>query len=639
MTQAPVPQRIGNYQLERQIGRGAMARIWLARHRTFTHRLFAVKLTTTSVPHEVELFSREAILMNRLDHVAIPRIYDHGYLYPFHYTIMDYVPGVSVRQLLTAHRRLGIEQSQRIAHALAAVLDYIHTQGVIHRDITPSNLLIDRDTGRTALIDFGVARELGTTSSTITPTTIGTAGYMAPEQVVAPQNATYHSDLFSMGVVLFEVLTGNTPWDAESSEPVPTLKSRGGDGLPVELDDVFAKLLAQTPTQRHQTAATAMSDVDKIITKHTAQTVVTPPLATPNNPSTHTTLHPVESALAIDIDHDALTDTLSIAQQTGTNEVIASVLTAWGKQNYWRRQLLGRLAHIRSIQNRTIYHYSLQVIIETRFPATLITSIASTEAHSDTPPPLTTDLWQITLPPTQITATAITGHVIVPGSLRQITCPNCQNGQQICPSCHGQPRPQSNSDSDDTASVPICTTCHGKTVVTCSECRGSGQLYQQQRMDWRRQPTQFGDQDDSNYAEPRWISQHCTPRTIYRLQEHHGIRPEWKLIPKVERLIAQMAAYQTSDSRIVLSELTIAVIPVSEFVFDLGESGNWLIRTATTAESTQYRWAVYGVERILPPNRQLLDWQRIVLIGLLGICFILLLVLVVFATVDAVPTS
>lgn len=637
MTQAPVPQRIGNYQLERQIGRGAAARIWLARHRTFTHRMFAVKLTNTSVPHEVELFSREAILMSRLDHVAIPRIYDHGYLYPFHYTIMDYVPGVSVRQLLTAHRRLGIEQSLRIAHALATVLDYIHTQGVIHRDVTPSNLLIDRDTGRTALIDFGVARELGTTTSTLAPMTVGTPGYVAPEQATAPQNATYHSDLFSMGVVLFEVLTGNMPWDAESSEPVPTLKSRGGDGLPVELDDVFAKLLAQTPTQRYQTATAAMADIDKIIAKHTAQTVVTPPTTTPTSHGANTAIHPVESALAIDIDHDALNNTLTIAHQTGTNEVIATVLNAWGKQGYWRRQLLGRLANIKSIQNRTLYHYTLQVIIETRLPPTFITSVESDDTLGDTTQTPTTDRWQISLPPAQITATANAGHVVVPGSLRQITCPHCQNGQQICPNCHGQPLPQANPNATN-STTPTCTTCNGKTVVTCSQCRGSGQLFQQQRMDWRRQPTQFFDQDDSQYAEPQWITQHCSHRTIYRLQEHHGIRPEWKLIPRVERLIAQMAAYQNSDSRIVLSELTIAVIPVSEFIFDLGETGNWLQPTTTT-EPTQYRWAVYGFEQILPPHRQFLDWQRIILIGLSGICFILLLVIVVLATVNSVPQS
>ena len=636
MTQAPVPQRIGNYQLERQIGRGATARIWLARHRTFTHRLFAVKLTNTSVPHEVELFSREAILMNRLDHVAIPRIYDHGYLYPFHYTIMDYVPGVSVRQLLTAHRRLGIEQSLRIAHALAAALDYIHSQGVIHRDVTPSNILIDRDTGRTALIDFGVARELGSTTSIISPTTIGTPGYIAPEQAHAPLNATYHSDLFSMGVVLFEVLTGNLPWDAESSDPVPTLKSRSGDGLPVELDDVFAKLLAQTPTQRYQTATAAMTDIDKIIAKHTAQTVITPATNTPNSTS-NTPLHPVESALAIDIDHDILNESITFAQQTGTNEVIATVLNAWGKQGYWRRQLLGRLANIKSIQNRTLYHYTLQVIIETRLPPTFITSVESDEAHGDASPPLNTDRWQISLPSAQITTTASAGHVVVPGSLRQITCPHCQHGQQICPNCHGQPLPQANPNATN-STTPTCTTCNGKTVVTCSQCRGSGQLFQQQRMDWRRQPTQFFDQDESLYAEPQWLSQHCTPRTIYRLQEHHGIRPEWKLIPKVERLIAQMATYQNSDRRIVLSELTIAVIPVSEFVFDLGETGNWL-RPTTTTEPTQYRWAVYGFEQILPPHRQFLDWQRIILIGLSGICFILLLVIVVLATVNSVPPS
>ena len=635
MTQIPVPQRIGNYLLERQIGRGATARIWLGRHRTFGHRLFAIKLTNTSVPHEVELFSREALLMSRLDHVAIPHIYDHGYLYPFHYTIMDYVPGVSVRQLLTAHRRLGIEQSLRIATAIATALDYIHTQGVIHRDVTPNNILIDRDTGRTALIDFGVARELGTNSSSITPTTIGTPGYMAPEQITAPHNATYHSDLFSMGVVLFEVLTGNLPWDGESSEPVPTLKSRNGDGLPIELDDVFAKLLAPSPTQRYQTATAAMTDIDKIIAKHTAQTVITAAPTTANSPS-NTPLHPVESALAIDIDHDALTESVTFGQQTGTPAIIADTLTAWGQQDYWRRQLLGRLAHIKSIQNRIIYTYTLHVIIETRFPPTLVTSTAGDDAHTATTQTAITDRWQIPLPTAQINATPSAGQLIVPGSLRQIDCPHCQQGQQLCPTCHGQPLPHPLSSNDREAPAPVCATCRGKTTVTCSECRGSGQLYQQQRLDWHRQPTQFTTQDEHHFANATWIRQHCTPRTVYRMQEHHGIRPEWQLLPKVTELITQMQSYQNSNSRVVLSELTIAVIPVSEFVFDLGETGNW-IRHTTPTEPTQYRWAVFGFERLLPPNRQFLDWQRIILIGLSGICFILLLGTFILATVKSVP--
>ena len=381
-----------------------------------------------------------------------------------------------------------------------------------------------------------------------------------------------------------------------------------------------------------------MTDIDKIIAKHTAQTVVTPPTTTPTSHSANTTLHPVESALAIDLDHDALNDTLTFAHHTGTNEVIATVLNAWGKQGYWRRQLLGRLANIKSIQNRTLYHYTLQVIIETRLPPTLITSVESDEALGDTSQPLNTDRWQITLPSAQITTAASAGHVVVPGSLRQITCPHCQHGQQICPSCNGQPLPRPTASDNDDAPAPICIHCQGKTYITCGECRGSGQLFQQQRMDWRRQPTQFFDQDDSNYAAQQWINQHCTPRTVYRLQEHHGIRPEWKLLPKVERLIEQMTAYQNSDSRIVLSELTIAVIPVSEFVFDLGETGNWLQHT-TTKEPTQYRWAVFGFERILPPNRQFLDWQRIILIGLSGICFILLVVIFILATVNSVPQS
>ena len=622
MTNQPMSLNVGNYMLERQIGRGATARVWLGRHRSLTHRQFAVKMSQTLLDHETQMLQREARIMSRLAHPAIPHIYDHGIMPAFHYIVMDFAPGVSLRHLLKVHRTLPIEQVLPIAQQIADVIDYIHTNGIIHRDINPNNILIDgsNNTARITLIDFGIALDTQEHTTPAPVNALGTKPYMSPEQHADANDVLHLSDIFSFGVMLFEMLAGNLPWEDSITASVPTITQRGGTGIPSEVDDVMRKLMAYDATDRYRTAAEAVADLHRIYTKHTAQTTV---VVDQEPVVISQTAHPVEVALAVALKQDIINESLAFAQQTGTPDIIRELLNTWGEAHVFRRKLLGRLANITSIQNRTIFHYTFTCISETRFhpqPVTTISPLAD-EPVSDSVSP--TDRWQLTLPALQPSQGDIRDQIVVPGSQTRITCPHCTDGKRICPTCHN--RPITSSDGTQTAA---CTVCRGTGNVACHDCLGNGHLFQHLAMKWQRTSHSHSTHDDHVYVPQSWLNSHCTPRLVYKHQESNRIRPEWKRIPKVAQLIDEISNQLSPDSRIVVCELAIFVVPMSEFVFDLGRAFPW----EQTGSVPQYRWAVYGFERILTPNRKLFDWKLIALIVLSGCCAILTIGVILLVT-------
>ncbi len=621
MTQQPMSLNVGNYVLERQIGRGATARVWLGRHRSLTTRQYAVKMSNTLLEHDTQLLHREAQIMHRLAHPAIPRIYDHGVMPTFHYIVMDFASGVSLRHLLKVHRVLNITQVLSIAHAVADVIDYIHTQGIVHRDINPNNILVDSSdsTTRVTLIDFGIALDTAQSSTPLPVSELGTKPYMSPEQRIAANDVLHVADIFSFGVMLFEMLSGNLPWDDAPTATVPTLAQRGATGIPSEVDDVMSRLLAYAEVDRYRNASEAVNDLERIHAKHSAQTTV---VVDAEPVQISHAAHPVEVVLAVALKQEIINESLAFAQQTGTPEVIRELMNDWGEQRFYRKKLLGRRANITSIHNRTIFHYSLSSVSETRLPPQTVTTnkpLVDEDVVSEVSP---VDRWQLTLPPLQPTAPE-SGVIVVPGSQTAIPCPHCSEGKRVCPSCHNHPI----TGNDGAATAP-CATCNGSGSVVCYDCLGNGQLYQHQEMQWRRTQQLHTNHDDQAHVSQLWLQQFCTPRLVYQHKELNGIRPEWKLIPKVAQLIEEVSAKNTQDSRFLACELTIMVVPMSEFVFDIGHEWPWQNRQSPP----QYRWVVYGFERILPPNRKLIDWQFVALMVLSGICAILAGAVIILAT-------
>ena len=264
---AGMPKRLGRYVIERRIGRGAMGAVYLAKDPRI-NRAVAVK----AIPIEKEFedeelrearvrFFREAESAGRLTHPNIITVFDAGEDKKLAYIAMEYVPGIPLRDFTDSKRLLAPKRALELAALTAEALDYAHNQGVIHRDIKPANLLYNPKEGSLKISDFGVAR-ITDNNRTKTGIVLGTPMYMSPEQLGA-ENLTGHSDLFSLGVTLYELLIGDVPFKAgniaalmakiTTHDPAPIAGRR--TGLSPSLDAVLARALAKRPEDRFSCGA------------------------------------------------------------------------------------------------------------------------------------------------------------------------------------------------------------------------------------------------------------------------------------------------------------------------------------------------------------------------------------------------
>jgi hypothetical protein len=259
---------LGRYELTHELGRGGMGVVWAAHDRDH-QREVAVKVLATrgrgAEPSTLERrFLREIRLTGRLRHPGVPAVHDHGNHEGELYLVMDLVPGRALDAVLKNDGPLGIEQAADVARRTAEVLSYAHGQGVVHRDLKPSNLMITPD-GELKVLDFGVAAALepepGETRFTASNATPGTVVYMAPEQAVG--QTVPASDLYSLGCVLYELLTGRPPftdgspfmlYHRHANEPVPPLADRRPDA-PDGLRTLVERLLEKKPEDRPASAA------------------------------------------------------------------------------------------------------------------------------------------------------------------------------------------------------------------------------------------------------------------------------------------------------------------------------------------------------------------------------------------------
>ncbi|MFN0183560.1 MAG: serine/threonine-protein kinase [Aquabacterium sp.] len=258
------PPRIGKYAIRREIGAGAMGTVYEGFDPGIERRV-AIKTIGTAVRSEmsdsaVERFRREAQAAGRLAHPGIVLVYEFGEDADRSYIVMEYLEGVTLRQLMRSKGRLDLIDAYALARQLLIALDYSHKLGVVHRDLKPANLMVV-DGRRLKIMDYGIAR-VGASSLTQTGSMMGTPTHMAPEQLMG-REVDARADLWSAGVLLYEMLTGETPFGADTPVAVmhhvlqaePALPSVRTPALGAAFDAVVARALAKAPENRFQTAA------------------------------------------------------------------------------------------------------------------------------------------------------------------------------------------------------------------------------------------------------------------------------------------------------------------------------------------------------------------------------------------------
>jgi serine/threonine-protein kinase len=278
------------YALERELGRGGMATVYLA-HDLRHDRPVALKVLHPEVAAGLgaERFLREIKLAARLQHPHILTVLDSGEAGGRLWFTMPYIEGESLRDRLRRERQLPVADAVRITREAALALDYAHRHGAVHRDIKPENILLAD--GQALVADFGIARALGGDDERLTETglTLGTPAYMSPEQATADKSLDARTDIYSLGIVLYEMLAGETPFSAPTAQamiarrmlepPRPLRELR--DTVPEGVAQAVAHALARAPADRFATAAEFARALEEASVRTTATASVATPAAAP----------------------------------------------------------------------------------------------------------------------------------------------------------------------------------------------------------------------------------------------------------------------------------------------------------------------------------------------------------------------
>ena len=258
----------GRYRIEREIGRGGMATVYLAddvKHpRHVALKVLHSELASTIGP---DRFLREVDVVASLNHPRILPLYDSGEANGFLFFVMPYVQGESLRVTMDREKQLRIDDALTIVRQVASALGYAHAHGIIHRDVKPENIMLHE--GEAMVADFGIALVLSAANDRITERgyVVGTPAYMSPEQSLSESDVDARSDVYSLACVLYEMLAGEPPYTAPNAQtllakrlvdPVPSVR-RLRAAVPTNVDQALAKALAKTPAITNTPARPAIT--------------------------------------------------------------------------------------------------------------------------------------------------------------------------------------------------------------------------------------------------------------------------------------------------------------------------------------------------------------------------------------------
>lgn len=276
-------RRLGPFLIGKQLGAGGMGIVYLATHEP-TDKKVALKVLTPALSADVKLlkrFEREIDILKKMSHPNIVKYYGGGTTNGQRYYAMEFVDGGSLQDVLKKRKRLTVEQAIQVGRQLCSALEHAHNAGIIHRDLKPANLFINKK-GRLKLGDFGIARDTEATALTAAGKTVGTYAYMAPEQIHGNSPISRKTDLYAVGCLLYETLTGETPFVAENpaemlmqhlNDDPYNVRDKNAD-CPIWLDELIERMLSKNVDDRPYDALAVHTELTEMLQKLTESEAV-----------------------------------------------------------------------------------------------------------------------------------------------------------------------------------------------------------------------------------------------------------------------------------------------------------------------------------------------------------------------------
>lgn len=603
------PLELRNYRLTEQLHQEELATVYRANHLTLD-RPVQMHLLRRHDWISVSRFQLAARLAAHVSHPNLVPVIDAGH----DEKLGDYLvtPQLDAQPLntLLADGPLPPMLAIRITTQIAAALDYLHSQEVFHRDVQPANILVGAE-GVTYLANLSLAASPDTPDLSSIDEADYLTPYSAPEQKLAQDEAGSPLDIYSLGAVVYHMLSGEVP--PAPGNDLPSLARRDPGLAPA--DRVVARMLAPQPGVRFTSAGAAVAALRQALRDQIDH--ATADMEESRWEATAEWLeNPFETALGATLDdrfREFVGRSRSRADELHRRDVLRRLLNRWSHAGYFRRRALGQLITPEQIVSYNVYFYELSTLYEQRSPP-------ETRIRPQTPAdldggPLPPDLWEVKLPVDATFESVDERSELLPNSIQLDNCPECMGDKYVrCKDCKGsglleQERKISNPDrTTGKESVPsICPTCVGSSKQQCPRCQGTGGIVTEQIFRWSRRAKIFENTDDIDDLPALALKKRRQAVFAGPIDPYEG---RWHSVAPVAELLRTAIQEAGKDTRIVASELHIEAVPITEMDVLLDEK--------------PHRLYIVGFDKALIGDWSLLNSERVMLAAIVAILALLL---------------
>ncbi|MBC8162025.1 MAG: protein kinase [Roseiflexaceae bacterium] len=606
------PRELLNYRLAERIAQDELATIYRGTHLTLDRPVDVHMLRRTDWVSSSR-FQLAARLAARLSHPNILPVIDAGHDERYgDYIVTPRIDGRPLDAVL-AEAPLDPLLALRVFSQLGAALDYMHQQSVAHRDVRPENITLTPQ-GIAYLTNFSLAHAPDTPDLSSIEEADYLTAYSAPEQSLTGGELRPASDLYSLGALLYTMISGELP--PAAGQPIKAQADR--DPTLAGADRVIRRLLSVQPGQRFANAEQAATALRQSLRRQIDAS--TDDMEESRWETTAEWLeNPVESVIGDLIDHEFLGKSRARADALHRSGALRRTLDRWSRQGFLRKPALGQVVQPEQIVSYNLYAYELRVHYETR--AKLVTRERVYKGEPINPQFAELALWEVPVPELDGFVDAPAEVMVIAGSQKIMSCGEC-NGvtQVICKQCAGKGTvektrriKEADGSARSEAFAASCGVCQGYGKVACPRCEAAGQLLQEKTFTWSRQGRAFFNEDD--VADYQKLAVQTQAQEVFR-QPIDAYAPRWYQIAPLKELLESVINGGGPDSRLIAAELIIRGTPVTEIDYQL--------------KGRQHSLALIGAKDEVRGDLSLFDAERALLYGAIALLALALVLVLIF---------